>query len=177
MRPRHPVPVSSTGRMRKANQEITDPAIIDEILSRSVICRIAMNDHEVPYLLPFNYGYRDRSIYIHSAASGKKIDLLKRDSRVCFEIELTAKVIEDAHACRWATLYRSVVGYGNVEIMTGKSEKIKALEIIMSHHRASGPHEFEAGQLRSMVVLKLTIDKLTGKQSGNWDRLIGRLCG
>ena len=59
--------------MRKANQEIKDSAIIEQILSGAVICRIAMADGDVPYLLPFNYGYRDRRIYIHSAPSGRKL--------------------------------------------------------------------------------------------------------
>ncbi len=79
--------------MRKANQEITDPEIIEEILGGAEICRIAMADGDVPYLLPFNYGYRDRCIYIHSAPSGKKIDLLKKNGSVCFEVEQMARII------------------------------------------------------------------------------------
>jgi ribosomal-protein-alanine N-acetyltransferase len=157
--------------MIKSNQEITDPAIIEEILSRSEVCRIAMNDRESPYLLPFNYGYRDRCLYIHSAASGKKIDLLKRDGRVCFEIELATEVISNADPCKWSTFYRSVVGYGNAEILAGNAQKTEALRIILSHYGATGKTRFEAGQLESMVVLKLAIERLTGKQSENWDRL------
>ena len=52
--------------MRKANQEIKDPEIIEQILAGAEICRIAMIDGDVPYMLPFNYGYRDRCIYVHS---------------------------------------------------------------------------------------------------------------
>ncbi len=63
--------------MRKINQEIKDLQIIEDILSSSIICRIAMIDGERPYLLPFNYGYKDNCIYIHSALEGKKLDVLR----------------------------------------------------------------------------------------------------
>jgi len=156
--------------MRKVNQEIKDSAIIEQILSSAVICRIAIADGDVPYLLPFNYGYRDRSIYIHSALSGKKIDLLKKNNSVCFEIEQTAKVIPKEKACKWATLYRSVIGYGTVEIITDFKRKQRGLEIIMAQHGAPDLIEFEPKNLKEMVILKLTITSITGKQSGNWDR-------
>ena len=106
--------------MRKANQEIMDERILEEILKGSEICRIAMVDSELPYILPFNYGYEDRCIYIHSAPDGKKIDLLRKNNRVCFEIEHTARIIKDEKACKWSTLYRSVVGYGEIEIVDNK---------------------------------------------------------
>ncbi len=155
--------------MRKANQEIKDPEIIEEILKGSEICRIAMVDEDVPYLLPFNYGYRDRSIYIHAAPAGKKIDLLKKNNKVCFEVEHTAKIIPQETACKWATLYRSVVGYGEVEIVEDFDSKKKGLGIIMSHYGA--PDQMvNPKEVNSVVILKLNITSLTGKQSSNWDR-------
>ena len=149
--------------MRKVNQEIRDPAIMEEILSGAVICRIAMADGNVPYLLPFNYGYRDRCIYIHSALSGKKISLLKQNNKVCFEIEQTAKVIPKEKACHWGTLYRSVIGYGTVEIITDPENKQRGLEIIMAQHGAPDLTDFEPKELKAMVILKLTINTMTGK--------------
>ena len=156
--------------MRKANQEIKDPEIIEQILTGAEICRMAMIDGDVPYMLPFNYGYRDRCIYIHSAPAGKKIDLLKKNGTVCFEIEQTARIIPKEKACKWATLYRSVVGYGQVEIIDDVEGKKEGLAIIMIQHGAPDLVDFEAKEVKPMVILKLTITSLTGKQSGNWDR-------
>ncbi len=156
--------------MRKANQEITDPEIIEEILGGAEICRIAMADGDVPYLLPFNYGYRDRCIYIHSAPAGKKIDLLKKNGSVCFEVEQMVRTIPREKACRWATLYRSVIGYGEVEIVTNFESKKKGLEIIMAQHGAPDLVEFEPKEVDSVVILKLSISSLTGKQSSNWNK-------
>lgn len=151
--------------MRKSNQEIRDPAILEGILSNAKICRVAMLDGERPYLLPFNYGYRDRCIYIHSATEGKKIDLLRKHPFVCFEIEDSVRVIPADKVCDWATLYRSVVGYGTVEIVEDHRGKVEGLKVIMAQHGAKRELEFEPRNLNRMVILKLTISSMTGKQS------------
>lgn len=176
----HTFPGSATGlqrcsiekkEMRKVNQEITDKSILEEILMRSKVCRIGMADHGLPYILPFNYGYKDNSIYIHCARDGKKIDLLKSNPIVCFEIEDEAEIIKNEKACRWSTSYRSIVGYGKIEILNDFAQKQKGLEIIMSHNGAPRLNEFEPKQVDSVLILKLSIDSLTGKQSGNWDEV------
>ncbi len=159
--------------MRKANQEITDKLIIEEILKQAKICRLAMIDNGLPYILPFNFGYRENCIYIHSAPAGKKIDLLRENPLVCFEVEEKAEIITDEVACKWSTMYRSVVGYGNVEFITDFNEKTKGLEIIMVQHGATGKLAFDPKEIEFIVVLKLAISSMTGKQSSNWNRLNG----
>ncbi|MEN8201841.1 MAG: pyridoxamine 5'-phosphate oxidase family protein [Bacteroidota bacterium] len=158
--------------MRKKNQEIKDKQVLEEILSHAVIIRIAMVDRGEPYLLPFNYGYRSNCIYIHSAQKGKKIDVLSRNPRVCFEVEQQADLVKGPLACDWSTLYRSVIGYGTIEIISDYAQKQEGLEIIMSQHGAPELIEFKEKNVDSIVILKLTIDSMTGKQSSNWDRMM-----
>jgi nitroimidazol reductase NimA-like FMN-containing flavoprotein (pyridoxamine 5'-phosphate oxidase superfamily) len=156
--------------MRKHNQEITDHSTLEEILAGAQICRLAMMDVDRPYLLPFNYGYRDRTIYIHAAPEGKKIELLRRNPYVSFEVEDGVKVIPGSKACSWATRYRSVVGKGKAEIITDPDRKKLGLEAIMVQHGASEFTDFEEKHLERMVILKISITSMTGKRSSNWDR-------
>jgi len=157
--------------MRKTNQEIIDKRIIEEVLAQSTICRIAMIDEGEPYLLPFNYGYRDNCIYIHSASRGKKINVLRAHPRVCFEVEQKTDLIKGPRACDWSTLYRSVIGHGEIEIITEFDKKREGLEIIMAQHGGSEFTDFKEKNVEAVVILKLTIDSLTGKQSNNWNRI------
>ena len=159
--------------MRKANQEITDPKILEAILQKATIVRLAMVDNGLPYLLPFNYGYSDNCIYIHSAPAGKKIDVLRYNPQVCFEVEDETATVEGDIACRWSTMYRSVIGYGKAEFVSGFDEKIQALDIIMQQHGAPANMEFDPKEIEFIVVLKLKIDSMAGKQSSNWNRLKG----
>lgn len=157
--------------MRKARQEIKDKHILAEILKSAVICRMAMMDGELPYIIPFNYGYGDGCLYIHSAPDGKKIDLLRTNPEVCFEVEDEMEITKGEQACDWSTRYRSVVGYGTVEILSDGESKKRGLEVIMAQHGAPELVRFNQKNLDRMVILKLTITSMTGKQSSNWERL------
>lgn len=127
-----------------------------------------MLDGDRPYIIPFNYGYREGCIYIHSAPEGKKIELLRKHPEVCFEVEDIMEITKGERACDWSTRYRSVVGYGEVEILSDEASKQQGLEVIMAQHGAPELVEFNSKNLGRMVILKLTISSMTGKQSSNW---------
>ena len=158
--------------MRKLNQEIKDIAVLEEILSTSEICRLGFMDTNRPYILPFNYGYQDNHIYIHCANEGKKIDLIKQNNQVCIEIEQSDKIEKHEKACKWTTRYRSLIGYGLVEIITDYKLKSQCLDIIIRHNGANSSHSlnYEKNKVDSMSILKIKITEMTGKQSINWGK-------
>ena len=155
--------------MRRKDKEIEDKVIIEEILSKSEICRVAMMDGDKPYIVPLNYGYHDNAIYVHSAPLGKKIELLKKNNKVCFEITYKHEIIRPKLSCEWTTRYRSVIGYGTVEIITDFDQKIRGLDIIMTQYGRSTCNEYKDKQVEFIVILKLIIEEISGKQSGDWD--------
>ena len=154
--------------MHRKNNEITDRKIIEEILADSEICRVAILDAEFPYIVPFNYGYQDNALYFHSATKGKKIDLIRKNNKVCFEITYSSEIIKCETACDWSTKYRSVIGYGTIEIISDLQEMAKGLDIIMEHYGRIGNNTYKAKSIKNMFILKLTIESLTGKQLGEW---------
>ncbi len=122
-----------------------------------------------PYILPFNYGYSDNTIYIHSSSAGRKIEILKRNNRVCFEIEYGTEIVKNEISCKWTTKYRCLIGYGSVEIITDNDLKRNYLDIIMKHNGKSSNNIYEEKHIINLIILKLNIEKVTGKQSGNWE--------
>lgn len=155
--------------MRRKQNEITDPEIIEEILTGSEVCRIAMIENGRPYIVPMNYGYKENTIYFHSAATGKKIDLLRADSNVCFEIERASQVLINEKPCECSTIYRSVIGYGMIEFITDFRGKTEGLDIIMSHYGKTGKNLYTAQSVENVLILKLQIEEITGKQSVSRD--------
>lgn len=155
--------------MRRKQNEITDKKIIEEILSKSEVCRIALMDGDRPYIIPLNYGYKCNAIYIHSAPLGKKIDLLKVNNRVCFEIEYSTEIVKHEVTCNWGAKYRSVIGYGTIDFITDFELKKTGLDIIMAHYGKKDHNVYQDKQVEFIVILKLNIDEITGKQLGNWD--------
>ena len=153
--------------MRRKERNIGDQAIIQDILNTSLICRIGLSDKEYPYILPLNYGHQDNALYFHCAPEGRKIDLIKKNNKVCFEIESDYRLVSDDVSCKWTSEFRSLIGIGQIEILNNAEEKIKGLDIIMQQHGKEDNH-YPPKMLDKLLVLKLNIKELSGKQSGVW---------
>ena len=150
--------------MRRNDKEISDPKTIEEILKNSTIVRFAMVDDGKPYIVPLNYGYREGSLYIHCATEGRKLDILRKAPRVCFEIEGKTELVTGEPACQWTMKYRSLIGYGEVEILEGEEDKIAGLDILMEHF-GSFNNTYNPKHVANIVILKMTIKSISAKQS------------
>ena len=136
------------------------------VLKSSKICRLALADVNTPYIVPVNYGYKDNALYVHSAKSGKKIDFLKKNPLVCFEVESDVQIIASENACDWSTRYKCVIGYGRAELLYDKETVEDALDIIMYHQSGHGGWSYaEKKELNKVTIIKITIRSLTGKRS------------
>jgi uncharacterized protein len=153
--------------MRRAEKEITNRREIDDILSKATICRIGLIDHGTPYIVPLNYGYKDNCLYFHSAPQGNKIELLKHNPTVCFEIEHDLSLITTGIPCKWSMHYKSVIGYGTASFITNICEKQEALSIIINHYSPGTSYEIPENNLHEIVIIKVEINKITGKKSQN----------
>jgi nitroimidazol reductase NimA-like FMN-containing flavoprotein (pyridoxamine 5'-phosphate oxidase superfamily) len=128
-----------------------------------------MIDNNEVYIVPVNYGYKDGIIYIHSAPNGRKMDILKSNNKVTFEIEYFCSVVTDNEACKWTARYRSLMGKGTVAIITDSNAKKTGMNIIMRKYGYKGDLSYNEGSFSRMVILKLKIEAITGKQSGVWE--------
>ncbi len=154
--------------MRRKDKEVKTFDTILDIITKSNIIRIAINDGEYPYIIPFNYGYYENSFFIHSAKKGKKIDLLKINNKVGFEIDFLNQIITHEISCEWTTKYQSIIGSGTIEIQDSLDDIISGLDIIMKHHGKEGENRYNEANLKNIVILKLSPISMTAKQSGEW---------
>jgi nitroimidazol reductase NimA-like FMN-containing flavoprotein (pyridoxamine 5'-phosphate oxidase superfamily) len=152
-------------QMRRAEKEITNRREIDSILSKAIVCRIGIIDHETPYIVPMNFGYKDDILYLHSAQDGKKIELLKRNPKVCFEVECDLEIINTGIPCKWSMNYTSVIGYGKANFITDIEQKRKALHIIIDHYSPGSSYIFPEKNLKEVTVIKIEISDMTAKKS------------
>jgi nitroimidazol reductase NimA-like FMN-containing flavoprotein (pyridoxamine 5'-phosphate oxidase superfamily) len=150
--------------MRRQDKEIKDPGEIESILKMAHIVRLAMVNDGDPYIVPLNYGYKDNALYIHCAREGRKIDILRKNPRICFEIEGPSNLVTGKDACDWTWHYRSLIGYGTIEILKNKDEKMAGLDILMAHF-GKNDNRYRSELVDAVYILKLNIDSITGKQS------------
>ena len=155
--------------MRRYDKQITDKIIISEILEKSDLCRLGLVENGEAYIVPVNYAYADGKIYIHSAHEGRKMNIIRQNNRISFEIEYHHEIIKDTIACGWTEKYRSVMGTGTITITDDNASKKKGLDLIMRKYGADFELVYDEKILARMTVLVLNIEKLNGKQSGNWE--------
>jgi len=151
--------------MRKKEQEITNRSEIDGIIRESKICRLALCDGDKPYIVPVNFGYKNNSLYIHSAPEGKKIDIIKKNPNICFEFDLLHEIVEADKACNWSIRYKSVIGYGLAYLVENNEDKIDALKILMNQY-SEKPFTFSENSVKKTAIIKIFINNLYGKKSG-----------
>ncbi len=150
--------------MRRRDKEITDKKDMEDIILNATVCKLAMCDNRRPYIVPLCFGFKNNTLYFHSAPEGKKIDMLKKNPQVCFEFDIYTQVIKSAKACKWGMKYRSVIGYGKASLITDNELKRRALDIIMRQY-AGESFVYEETLLTSIVIIKVDIESMTGKKS------------
>jgi nitroimidazol reductase NimA-like FMN-containing flavoprotein (pyridoxamine 5'-phosphate oxidase superfamily) len=150
--------------MRKANREIKDPNAVRAIMEEARVCRIGLSDDGMPYVVPMNFGLGENCIYLHCAAEGRKLDIIRRNDRVCFEMDLFREVVLGQSACGCSARYESVIGFGRASIVEEPGEKRTALDRIMEHYGVQGAFIYQDDILEKTTVIRITIESLTAKR-------------
>ncbi len=70
-------------------------------------------------------------IFFHSAPQGSKLDYMRNDDRVCFEMSEMLDIVPNPDPCRFSTRYRSVQVFGRAEIVEDEGQKASALRLLV----------------------------------------------
>ena len=151
--------------MRRKDQGIIDIAAIEGIIRKAQVCRLALSENDRPYIVPLCFGYKDNILYFHSAREGKKLDILKKNNNVCFEIDIDQELVKGKKACSCSMKYRSVIGYGRAELIEEIELKRQALNTIMQNY-FDGFFKYPDEAVNNTSIIKVEIESMTGKQLG-----------
>ena len=155
--------------MRRSDREITEFDRKLEILRRCEVLHLGLSDCGRPYVVPLNFGIRTETgkiaIYFHCADSGRKLDLLRADPRVCFEAERLIRVVGADDACGWTSKYESVMGGGRAVPVEDPAEKAEGLLYILRHYGYEGGPEFTPAVLARTAVVRIDVESLSAKSN------------
>ena len=151
------------GAMRRKDREITEHFEIEDILSSAKIMHLALADNNVPFLVPLHFAFDGRAIYFHSARVGTKIEILKRNNLVCFEISEYRGVVASESACDFEASHRTVIGSGRAYFVDDDTEKIRALDLIVARFTEKN-FTYSKTKLDSTMVVRIEIDSIKGKK-------------
>ncbi|TLX81535.1 MAG: pyridoxamine 5'-phosphate oxidase family protein [Thaumarchaeota archaeon] len=108
------------------------------------ICSIDKEGH--PQIIPMNFVYTNDAIYMHSHIKGEKLENIKKNSKVGFEVDQSLEFLPSyfthpTDASQADTLYISVVIKGTGSIITDRIEKTIALNALMKKYQPEGGYE------------------------------------
>jgi len=143
--------------------KITDIDEMEGVIKRALICRLGLVDNDEPYVIPVCFGYERGALYFHGRLKGRKVELIKKNNKVCFEMDIDVELKKAGDPCDWAMKGKSVVGVGRASILEDDAEKSYALGLIMGHY-TEGDFSFPESELDRTLVVKVDIESITGKK-------------
>ena len=165
--------------------EIKSLSNMINFLNEERVGRVASIDEQgYPQIIPMNFVYVKNdlidtqsdnknigAVYMHSHPVGEKIENIKRNSKVGFEVDsyvcfLPSYYFHPTDASQADTLYISVVIKGNAAIVHDPDEKANALNALMKKYQKEGGYESlssNMGSVREVTVLKVVPDQIRGK--------------
>ena len=152
--------------MRRKDKTISSRKEIDDIIHACEVCHLGLAKENVPYVIPVSFGYDGRSLYLHTAREGLKIEYFLANPHVCVQFERHARVKDHPDlACTWTAGYESVIGFGRIEELTDTSDKSAVLAQIMLHYSGRDDWSFDPNGVARTRIWKIPIQSLTGKRS------------
>ena len=152
--------------LTKREFRITDEAQILEILDKCKVLHLGLAVNNEPYVVPLNYGSvmedGKLTLYLHSAVQGKKLDMIRANPNVFFEMDCDRMPFEGKVACQYGMVYSSLMGRGTAHIVEDVEEKTKAMSILMKTQTGKD-FEFTDRLVSIVSVIRVDVTEYTAK--------------
>lgn len=145
---------------------VTDPHQILHILDTGKVLHLGLAVNNEPYVVPMNYGYCLENgklvLYLHSAVRGKKLDMIRANPRVFFEIDCDLMPFEGRVPCQYGLVYSSLMGRGTAVLVDDVEEKKQAMSILMKTQTGKD-FTFEDRLVTIVSVIRIDVEEYTAK--------------
>ena len=152
--------------LTKRETKITEPDEIARILNTAKVLHMGLAVDNEPYVLPMNYGYRLEdgrlTLYLHSAVKGRKLDMIRANSKVSFSIDCDRMPFEGRVPCQYGLVYSSIMGKGTAAIVEDVEEKKQAMSLLMKTQTGKD-FTFEDRLMSIVAVIRIDVSEYTAK--------------
>ena len=152
--------------MTKREYQITDEQELRRILDTAKVLRLGLSVDGEPYIYPMNYGYTlengELKLYLHSAVNSHKLELLRKNPEVCFELDCGYQPFEGVLPCQYGLGYSAVSGRGRAVIVEELQEKLDGMSRLMKTQTGKD-FEFNERLVSIVSVIRLDVSEYTAK--------------
>ena len=152
--------------MTKRERQIFDPGQIKAILDTARVLHLGLSVDNMPYVVPMNYGYVTEGeklvLYLHSGLRGKKLDMIRANPNVFFEMDCDRVPFEGVMPCQYGLAYSSIMGRGMATIVEDVEEKKQAMTALMKTQTGKD-FTFEDRLVSMVAVIRIDVSEYTAK--------------
>lgn len=153
--------------MRRKDREITDSSSIEQILAKAKIMHVGFHDDEYPYVIAVHYGYRFTDeklvLWFHGALQGHKLDLIRKDPRVCVELECDTESVDGGDIpCRYSAYYASIIARGKAIILENREDKKEGIRQLLLNQTGRN-FEINDAMVQSVAVVRIDVLEYSAK--------------
>jgi nitroimidazol reductase NimA-like FMN-containing flavoprotein (pyridoxamine 5'-phosphate oxidase superfamily) len=162
-------------KIRYTQRDCKDREKIETFLLRVRTGVIGMVSDDFPYAVPVNFVWHDGAVYFHGMGSGKKEDILIKDSRVCFTVYEEYGTVTDPVPCHADTSYMSVMLFGEAKKITDSEAAAAVLQKLIKkfmpefyNHPLNGKmiEKYRSSLDGNAVsVYRMTVHEMTAKEN------------
>ena len=136
-----------TGECMNPHFEITEKAVIYDVLDNAEYGTLALSIDDTPYAVPVNFVRIDNALYFHGALKNKKMQIIAQNPAVSFSVVENYALIDSDFsstgglACPATQFFKSVSIDGVASVAEGRDEKAKVFEALMQKLQPKGGYK------------------------------------
>jgi nitroimidazol reductase NimA-like FMN-containing flavoprotein (pyridoxamine 5'-phosphate oxidase superfamily) len=151
----------------RRNERIMSGLDATELLRKSTVGRLGTSSSKEPYVVPLNFVYYDGRIFFHCAKEGKKLDNIKNNQKVCFEVDELIEIKEAEKSCEFGAFYRSVIVFGEARIIDNIDLKRHVLKELIKKYAPGTEDPILnpiSAEVEKTTIVEIHAEHMTGKQ-------------
>src|SRR5690606_29066316 len=124
-------PTERTRAKRLHERARYDRETVHAILDAGLLCHVGYVIDGQPYVTPTAYWRHGERVYWHGSSASRMLRHLKSRPRVCFTVALMDGLVLARSGFHSSVNYRSVMAFGEAEVIEDPAKKLAALEHMM----------------------------------------------
>jgi len=144
---------------------------MEHILKQAEVGRLAVNDNSTPYIIPLNFAYVNGKIGFHCDWKGKKLDLIAKNPRCCFEVDEYMGEVSYHYDALCHLDYDSVLATGTARIEKDEEAIWRFFQELHAKYKAiyrkpieEGGKVFDRKRVGEACCVAIDIEELTGRR-------------
>jgi nitroimidazol reductase NimA-like FMN-containing flavoprotein (pyridoxamine 5'-phosphate oxidase superfamily) len=159
---------SRTTIRRHPERALAVPEEAERILAEALVAHVGIVQDGQPFVIPFTFLYRDRSLYLHGAHGSRTVKALASGAPVCVEVTLVDGLIASKSAETHSVNYQSVVLFGRGRPVRGEARLRELMEALIARYfpgRTAGQDyaHITEPEMKATMLVEVEIEEMSAK--------------